>query len=871
MLKQEKVIFTISNNFDKNIVNIIPEFLIKELLIKNDKNLSYKEFEIINELPKKDIKYIFENKTNSFENLINVLKKENDIKLSNVINGLPEKYLKELSFIRIYDLNVNAINNLILANKAYFRNSLLEQDELVISILNNLNKNNVNVFIELLTNANYKDKELLNIVDKFNLIKDSYVLTHLFHNMSREIRERLFDVTEIREKLLNNNKLQLEDFIVNYLITHQKEIINISSSLIIKLLKQIEPKVRKKIISNSQIITKLLESEISVLNLIKLDISYLSELTKNEYIKYYNKQNFQEIYNYLPYEHKIELCNNNKLIKHIIDDENIYKIYQNLILKDKKILNTLNFNFLNKTTSKMKLNHLLIMAKSQKLQQLYLSINEKYDLSSSFMTNLINNLNDLEIEKTLYELLLIINKSVQGENRKQIGNIPNLIQDKELSCTEFKKLVEYLLYFIPRFNLISRPKVKETPSNYQELKDYTNNYDNKLDILIKDSQGLKLKDYFLIKHYKLTYNEAKELIKNYSVERIDEKIYSEELKFYFEVKNIFNKPDDELRKLDSKTKNMTMIESLTIEYKLKKLYTKIYNYELMKNSKSTRKTTLNLFGKNIDIYNSSEDFIYLISDINLKKEYKDNYKEAWNNKLNKLSFINVNLLSNDNLYIQNKKEILFGFNKIGAIFDIDPYLYINSETKYQTPRELLDNTRYSKNEILIDKYIDSNYIEPNYIIIFEDILYQGEEINTSYLNQAYQASIDFKSKNNPKGLPIIVISVAKVKENEINKINYNLNRYIKNHDVALLSSTLTRLNNNYNAYLFNNKSALSEFASITIEDIIHTRIKNSNSISELEYIKSIIELEQKKYKEYKCHINYKTIIKSIINRINKLK
>lgn len=864
----ERTIKAISKNLNEEIIEIIPENILKDLMIKNNKKLTIKDFNIINKLSKKDIKSIFENNDNAYECLINVLEKEKNIDLSNTISALPENILRDLSFTKIETININAFNNLMIANKAYFKKALLEQEGLSKKVISNLNKNTVSTFIELIENAKYKDSEILTIIKDVESINEP-VLVPIFNSLSASNRQRLFENKKIKKHLLSNEKLEFEKFMLDYFIINQKEISELSPSLIIKLLSLIDENVRKKIMTNKAIITKILDYGISPLKLIKIDINYLTILTDDEYIKYFDRNKFQEVYNYLSYENKLELCNNNKLIKHIIKDDNIYKVYQNLITKDKKILNTLNFAFLNENTYKMKLNDLLIIVKNPKIQQLYLTINEKYPLNNTFMTNLMNNIKEMDISKVLYELLLIINKSVQGENRKQIGNIANLIGNKTLTSTEFKCIVEYLLYFVPRYNLISRPKFKETPKTFDELLNYTNNINKELNMLIKESSGIKLKEYYLLYNYKLTYNEAKEFIRTYSIERLDEKVYSEEIKYYLEIKNILNSSDDKLK--TNKQNSISMIDSFIKEYKFKNIYNVIYNYELLKNAKINKKTQIKLYNKHIDVYNSFEDYMYMTSNISLKNEKNISYKDLWESKLNKLSFIDTSIISSDNLMIQNKKEILYGFNKIGSIIDVDPYLYLNSNNSYQTPREIIDNTRYNKNEILIDKYLDGNYIEPNYILIFEETLYKNGELNILYLEQAYKMSIDFKSKSNPKGLPIVLIDISKTKENEINKIKYNLDRYSKNHDVALLANTLTKYNNNCNGYKVTNKKMLEELLSIPLEDEIHTRIKNSNSISELEYIKTIIEIEQEKFKSYKSFIDYKLIIKNINNRISKIK
>ena len=224
------------------------------------------------------------------------------------------------------------------------------------------------------------------------------------------------------------------------------------------------------------------------------------------------------------------------------------------------------------------------------------------------------------------------------------------------------------------------------------------------------------------------------------------------------------------------------------------------------------------------------------------------------------------------------REITFGFNGVleTGIKEISPYY--KKHPKYMTPRELIDNTRDINNHIILDKYaIRPNFnnsnlpnIEPDYILIDAKRLE-----DKAYLERISRASEEFKTKRNKQGLPIIAIDDNKIANLEINKINNIFLKYQRNHDMHLLNSIVTKINNNLTAYRsLQNENANRFNISILFKELI-SRINDSNSISEIEYIENLFIEEEKKYKylikDFSKEQEIKELKKAIDTRIAKLK
>lgn len=233
------------------------------------------------------------------------------------------------------------------------------------------------------------------------------------------------------------------------------------------------------------------------------------------------------------------------------------------------------------------------------------------------------------------------------------------------------------------------------------------------------------------------------------------------------------------------------------------------------------------------------------------------YLKSWHYTLNNShNGLNASLIANDNLVFND--DILFGFDGIlddgiekMSYSKIEPDNYNSLINKYVTPRQLIDNTRDLNNTIVINRYaLRTNYnngnipnIEPDFILVDFNKL-----DDNNYLEKIERASLEFKSKRNKNGLPIIAIDKEKIANNELSKIKELIDKYKKGYDMNLLNKILTKIENNYTAYYNSESDEVKKFDICLLTDIINKRVRESNSIKELDYILALFKNEYNKYK-----------------------
>lgn len=855
LLKQDKIKQIISNNLNEEIVKEIPSNFTYNIII-NKKQIQDKDLILISKLSRKEIRNIFEQREETFDLLINNLKSNSTTDISKIIISIPEKQQKLIAFDKINELKIDGILKLLNANKSYYKNSILESKEILLKLINETTKNTINKLEELLKIIKIPSKNLMSFIEE-NAIKDTNTLLYLINTLDNQDKEIIMNNSNIKNKILQNPNLELNNDLITYLMKNKKEIKLLNSKLIYKLIKY------NNTILNDIEIAKIIITNDYLIKTIKLDENNLEYFLKEELYSLYNKEIFSNLFEILSVNNKEKLCNN-KLIKKVLDDQE-YKVLINILSKNNNSIYTLDLNFINEETLKLKFNDILKITKYPKIQKLIIDINKKYKLTSGFLNNLIISINELDFEETMTNLLEVFNKSVQGIDRKSIGNLPVLIEKETPTCNEFNEIIEYMLYHTKRYGK-KRPKVYKTPSNYEDIKKYTKNTEKYLEQEINNKTDI-LNNY-LIKHFKLTKEEALIFNEKYNIDKINEKEYVEETKYIFAIKNTLKSSDEELINKDKNEYNYSMLESFILENKIKKMYEKTYNFELQKYNKLVKKTTTKLYGKEIEIYTTPQEFTYAIMEIN-PKNLEEDYKKSYIKYINKEDYISLKLIANDNLLNINKNNIIFGYNKISTLKNISSNTNIDY-SKFTTPRELIDNTRDTSNNIIIDKY-DENIIEPDYIITFQDKLYENDTINKEYLELIYRISTYFNYKKD-KNIPIIVIDINKIVDSETSRLKENIERYDKNHDVALFTSVLTKLENNINGCKINYKKQVIKLNTVPIESILDKRINTSESISELEYLKNVLENEENKYKitnKYtKNNQIYSFNIKNFINSIN---
>ncbi|MGN1337303.1 MAG: hypothetical protein ACI4WW_02390 [Candidatus Coprovivens sp.] len=826
----------ISNIIKENMTDIIFNKLSKKEQLDYilNKELTPYDIYLLSLLPKKEIQNVFNQNKTSLNALKEYLSLSNSKEIPSILENVPVKILEDIVINTSDKLDSNSISNLIKNNKEAVKLTIINNKE----VLNKLKETTLN---ELLNNINFNENQIIKILkDSKTLTKT--VVTKLTNLLSSDNKNKMFNNDTIRNKIIENNKV-IDDFTYNYLLTNVEEISKLNTSNIINIINSVTDKTLMKIINDTNIINKLYKEHFNSNKNFIVEIDkrndYIKYFNKDEYAKYYNRNNLQTLLDSLNIDSKKELVSNSNIIKQVLDnDQDIIKMYNNLISKNNYLLTTLNFNILTKEISSMKTQYVEDIVKYPQIQELIIDINKKQKLTGSFLTYLVNSLTNLDYEKYLTLILNYIKDSVYGKNRNKVTNIFNILPEK-ITKKETDILVEYLLY-------INHIKVIETPNNFEELKEYTYNLEEALYKKIHKTEDDNLLEDFLIRHYKLTLKETKEIINKYSISRIDKNTYREEVNFILELNSILNKELHILKEKDGKYKKISMYNSHVMRTKLERMYQTIYNYELKAKAKAGRKIELKSFGKIIPAHETTEDFIYLILDQELNNK-ENNYLNNYIETISSIDSIKTYLVSNDNLSIKNTNDLIFGFNHISTIINMN---------KYNSPRELIDNTRENSNEIIISKYDNKNnnkYIIPDYIMIYE------ENITDELIEKAYRASKELFN------IPIIVIKQEKIMDNELKKINELENKFLKTKDVNILGSMITKCANNYTGYSISNKEYIKYFDINNIIKIMEREANRNNSIKALNVLKNIVIEENKKYKT--IPYEYQRLIKFINNKI----
>ena len=889
LLNNKEIIDYLKNCVDIEVLVKIPKHKLLNILKERKKLFQGSSLKILEILSEKDLQQLFKDNKYFYEELIENIASQTEENLNNLINALPDSYLRDLCNNKIINLDVKTINKLLKTGNEEIRKAILKNVELTNSIVNKTTNKTFDLLKELLDIGKYTNEEIIKILNNLTTIKEPTILNKLINIVPISLRKDIYNNDLIRKEIYKEEKENLDDYALNHLLNDQTELKNQSAGIIATVLIASDNNFVNQIIDDDKVLEKLLSDKdatdriISVMNIRKKIISIL----KNKHsLDKYSKENIKHLLNKLSISDKMNLCNNDIVRKLLDNNEKAYTLYKKLSNNNKYLINTLNFDFLLlPDISEIKLNALEIITKYPNIQEDIITINKHYNIVPNFLNNILYNTDKLSLKDTLSKCLKILRETAEGLNRKKYGNIIKMITNYSdcLSKKEEKELINYLLYLIPRYQinntLVERTNIIATPNSFYDILSYEKNYEEKLTELIKNSTENTTKEYFIMKHFKLNIEEAKIMLNMYSIDRIDSSIYKKEYNLLNDLKRIMNTDSESLKEMDSQYYTISMFDSFVIEKQIKEMYAKIYNYEIRSKTYSNKSFIKTIYGKELKIYTCPNDFLFLISNLNIKEEfeYTNSYFEAWHNTLNKSSIeLNTSLISNDNLIIND--DILFGFygllesgiEKMSNI-NLSSNNKNNTNEKYMTPRELIDNTRNNNNTIIIDRYAVRPYynnsniptIEPDFI--FVDI---NKLNDNKYLEMISRASEEFKTKRNKDGLPIIAYDINKISDNEVNKIEKLLNKYKKNYDMNLLPGIISKIENNYTAYILNDPKTAEKFKISTLINTVYERISKTNSLAELDFIEELFTRENNKLKEQTSNINLKELKEHIKERKN---
>ena len=870
LLNNNKIKELLLNCNNPLIINKMPKEFTVDFLVNQKNILEGLNYNLLSNLNKKDFTYIIQNNENIYQEILSKLKDPKGVDVEKCIKHLRSQNINDLYNNQILNFDIDTISLLAAANKKELTKVILNKNKITTHVINSVTIDEYDKLEKLINYLDLSIADMITILSNLEEVRDSKVLNNLLERIPQLEREKIYENSIVRKEILLEENYKLDNYSIRYLLNNASQIKDMPSHLIAKLLVNADLNLAKEILNNNDVLIRVFEylsnNKPTLLEEIFKDKSELIEIFKKpELIKYYNRETLASIIKNLDLPLREELCSNELITKILDNDQELITIYKKLQKMNKYLLNTLDFRLLNEECKNIKINILSQITKYPELQNYIVEIDKDYKISSEFITSINYLTNDFNYDNEITKIFKIINDSRMSDNKKYYGNLTkilNVIDSKELNKENFSKLINYLLYLIPRFDLdnkTSRPIVLSVPKTFNEIITYEERYNNNLTVKIKDYDHIK--DNFILKHFKLTYNEALTMLNTYSIERLDRNIYQKDLEYLTYLNKIINTIEEDLVEMTDDYPVYSMYDSFVIENNLKKIYGNIYNYEIRSRSYLQKAMTKNIYGKDLNIYECPLEFMLLVANVNLKEEYEktNSYFEAWHNTINKIdNYLDISLITNDKPIEIN--DITFGIN---GLLDNSVRLISSSHkliNKYMTPRELIDNTRDLKNTILVDKfairpnYNNSNYpnIEPDFIIANYDLL---EDSN--YLEKLSRASLEFKSKRNKNGLPIVVINYSKLVSSEKRKIDNLYKKYSKSQDMYDFESILTKLENNYSSYSYFSEELLNKFDLKELTKVLKTRIEKSGSICELEYLKELLKEEDKKFNNVIPNEKYK--------------
>ncbi len=873
IINNKKIRQLLYNTQNQYILKTIPSNIIVDIIL--NKNLTYKDLSFLNYLNSKEINHVFKKKKELYdifvENINNCV--FDDIEL--IVTSLPQDLYKDLSQVKILDFNIDKLSDLLRINNQVFKKILFGNNKLINQIVNEIKENDYKKIISLFKTGNFNVEEQITFINQISDYHNQSTIVRLVENIPVNYRNHFIKNKNIRNILLSENDYSTDEYLIKYLLNHLDEMKITSPRMIIELLKVADNKIAEKIINDSYLIKKIIKTKDNNLLTDLINISKSNNLLKNliNNNDIYNSYFITILLPYLNIDEKLSLCDEN-FLKRILSDSS-YNTYLKLLNRNHYILNTINFNFLEDNSKQIKLSILEALTKYPDIQDYLVRINRYFNVTAliNFIFYDLANLGNEVITKCLSLLC----DSCEGKNRKYIGNIPRMIESisHEIKREDYINIFNYLLYFIPHYqsnkSSVKKELYIETANTYEDIQNYELNTENKLTNLIQDNNDIK--EYFIYKHFKLSLEEAKCFINTYSIKNIDKKIYQEEYSYIESLINIIDSDSNNLKSLDKSFKTYSIYQTYEIENNIRKMYSKIFNYEIKSKVYVSKSFEDNEFCKNLTIYNCPNEFLFLISRVDLTKELEktNSYFKAWHNTLNGLqNGIKMTLISNENLNF--KEDFLFGFdgvseNGILKMSNIDNSINDYKE-KFMTPKELINNTRDIANTVIIDRFaVRPNYnnsnipnIEPDFLLIDKSKL-----DNLSYVQKVTSISEEFKTKRHKNGLPLLVVDIQKVISNEKSKIDNLIRKYQKNHDNKILENILTRIENNYNTY--QDRPLWQENFDIDpVIELLVNRINSTKSLKELNLLEEIFTNEYNKFSEIdivNCNFNIKEIQKLI--------
>ncbi len=852
-------------------LNLQEEILSSKDIFKNKDNLNF----FINSKAEL-ISNSFHNKPKLYDELIEYITQENDLKIDsilNIINNLPTNYYKKLIKEDLDRLNGRILISLLSSNIDIARQGILKDKELCSKVLESVNHETIKDYLNCL----YKltNPERINLITKDSNIDNIEALCVTINTLDDKYKKEIYNNKAIREKVIfaSNKYYIIDKYTTEYLLENEQEINRLSAEKLCDLILNLNIQDSIKILKDKNCLEKIIKSSKNneaIKKSILKNPSLLPYVITPDNMNFIPRETLVSIINNLSINEKKYMCSNEYILKVIFKDR-VLKTYKNLLEKNSYLYNTIDFDFLNEDTISIKFNVLEYITRDRELQRLFINIKNYLPINYKFILTMTNLVSEIDPD-CLKDVLTLLEESLSGKNRSKIGNFEKILKGvniDSLTIKEYNKIINYLLFLIPKYNYLNahiRKIDKELiPESFEELKKFEKTYEEYYTKVLANSDQKSYTNNYLLRFFKISLEEAKFAVAKYNLNGID--IYkNKDLMFIQKLDKIIN-----LGEYSSKEEIYTIVDLFKKDRLIKECYANIVNYEINTSANNLKYVEEIINGQKIKIYNAKDKFTYLVSHFGIDAYQTADYLEEWSNYLSSKEgdYIDTSLISNDNLSSTSKLEILFGFNTVdkNSIMHMAPYKYNGNNDLYMCPRSIINNTRESHNSVCINKYeqrlkykTSNPYLLPDNIIVYKNQLYDGNsEIKHSYLEIIAKISHDFTNKNHPNGLSIIVIDREYIANNELTKLNNNIDKYLKNNNVRLYSKIIKKYLNNKSGYILSNSTLAYHFDNKLVVEPLKKRINESTSINELDSLRRLLIEEQKKSKKVKVNISYETI------------
>lgn len=824
---EEKINFnTILNNLTKEEAKSFLKEKIKDLYIfkeiidnANDKKECLGNYLLyITSYYKEQINYFI-----SYNELIKLLPSNYIFKLFNIFNHYDKKIIKKLLlknkmkkeyiFFKLIYLIKNDKYNKCIVNKTalgqvieiIIKNKILEREKIIKCIKYFYNNN------------------LLSISQVINIIAYGLLDINILKDLSISYKH-IKSYNDIK-KLLKSDYIKLEykiEIIENLEYLNNKkyinDIINISN---------ISNEYKIKILKNNQYLT-MIDGKV-LLNFIRS----LGDDYQSAYKLMSSKKVFRKI---------IDKLFNYDLSTNEID--NRFNMLNLLLKHNKYLYKTINFIIFEKEFYKLEFKILEYIARykeiGDKICDIYFNNHDK------LLIFILRNINiNVIFNKKLFNKIL----AFFDNNSSVIEKIEN-----NINKIEFNTLMEYI------YRNCSFYEVFRT-LNYKEQIDKTliievvdehvilNNKYNKLrhqycDKLFKKNKNnlyIQKNIYFNI-FYNLTIEEVFEfyrLFKNYK-DHLKRNIYYNYIKNIEEIINIYDFKSMREKYYSEKKYYTNSFNVECFNYFSNELLDNISNKVLKIRDCKKISKVLNVNGKILvkDVYIPNKKFIMLVHSTDAYGSFNSqstNYNTLWKRSCMKKDYLSCSAISNKYMGVCHIRDVLLGFSHFlpNSLSYMAPYdLYSNNYSyfadilrpaSFMDIEKLIDNSRHTHNEILLERYngIKNIILRPDYVIVFSNF-------SKVQKFKAIRCSEDMN-------IPIMYINIKKY-------LNHEKQKYLKMRKKDLRTAI-----NDYEC----NRNGLREIEPILIEKYFSNRKMNiyinKRIKKDKELVKNILAEEENKF------------------------